>query len=500
MSLFKSLYLSFKRAFIENENILSLEKKYPHTYNFLQSRFDKTKLFGLPLTIFGILFISVLMLLLESVANYIFSDIVARIDVLTNILLIAFRKAATIKIFIWITLLGEIPTIVVFTLIVSTILWIAQKKWHIITLWLTIIGSEGLTFTTKLLIQRPRPLNAVFLEDSNSFPSGHATIAVAFYGFIAYLIFKKVTNKLLRSLLFFITLLIILGIGFSRLYLGVHFVSDVWAGYLVGLLWLIIGTGLTELKLPEKNITTGEKKLTLKSRNIISSGLVLAGFIFYLSYGFAYHPKFLSPPPLTVAATAPDITNIFNNFNLPRYTETLTGAEMKPINFIISAKDDLSLIHSFKKAGWSSADLVSFTSVFQLIKNSILNKPYEAAPMTPSFWNKTVHNFGFEKSTETESARQRHHARFWKTNLITEQGGNIYVGTVSLDIGIKWFITHKISPDIDTERELLFSDLQKAAEFENYNKIKLVSPILGKNFIGDQFFTDGVAYFINLNR
>jgi len=119
--------------------------------------------------------------------------------------------------------------------------------------------------------------------------------------------------------------------------------------------------------------------------------------------------------------------------------------------------------------------------------------------MTPSFWNKQVNDFGFEKSTETKSVRQKHHARFWKTNLKNDQGNNIYVGTVSLDTGIKWGITHKISPNINTERKLLFTDLEKTGVIKNSIKTKLVNPILGKNFSGDQFFTDGETYFVTFN-
>lgn len=500
MKLIKSLYQSFKQAFIDNENVQSLEKKYSHTFNFLKRRVDRTKLSGLPLTIFSIALIGALLLFLGSIEDYLFSEIIIKMDVRINALLYAFRTAKALKVFIWITLLGESPTIIIFTLIISSLLWMARKKWQIVTLWLTIVGSEGLTFFIKLIFHRPRPLNAVFLEDSNSFPSGHSTIAVAFYGFLTYLAFRKIKSKLLRALIIVITLIIILAIGFSRLYLGVHYVSDVWTGYLVGLLWLIIGIGLSELKPREIITDNNQQKSVFKYQKTITAGLAFAALAFYVSFGLAYHPKFLPKTPATVVTTEANTINIFDDNNWSRYTETLTGDPQEPINFIIAAKDDSALVSAFKKSGWSLADPITFFSIINLAKDSLLNRAYETAPMTPSFWNKTIHNFGFEKSTPSISVRQRHHARFWKTNLITKQGDNIYFGTISLDIGIKWLITHKISPDLDTERELLFADLQKNVTIENFDKIKLVDPILGKNFIGDQFFTDGKAYFINFSR
>ena len=72
----------------------------------------------------------------------------------------------------------------------------------------------------------------------------------------------------------------------------------------------------------------------------------------------------------------------------------------------------------------------------------------------------------------------------------------MYVGTASLDTGLKWGITHAIAPDIDTERDLFVSDTQKAGVVTEEKLIPFVSPTLGKNFSGDQFFTNGKAGFI----
>ncbi|MEK7624966.1 MAG: phosphatase PAP2 family protein [Patescibacteria group bacterium] len=166
-------------------------------------------------------------------------------DLQLSAFLISIRDAFTVKVFIGITWLGEIPTVLVLALAVSILLWQSKKFLPIIALWITIIGSESVTFALKLLLHRPRPLNAAILETSNSFPSGHATIAVAFYGFLAFLLLQKISRKLHRSLIITLTSIIILAIGFSRLYLGVHYLSDVLAGYLVGLTWLIIGIRLS---------------------------------------------------------------------------------------------------------------------------------------------------------------------------------------------------------------------------------------------------------------
>lgn len=174
------------------------------------------------------------------------ANIIINADLQANAWLSAWRNPAVVKIFLLVTLLGEVPTIIVLGLAVSVFLWLKHKKRDLIALWLTIFSSEGVAFVAKIIFHRPRPLNAVVLETSASFPSGHATIAIAFYGFVAYLLVRDIKNKKIRALITLGSVILMLAIGFSRLYLGVHYVSDVVGGYLVGLLGLIIGIGFAE--------------------------------------------------------------------------------------------------------------------------------------------------------------------------------------------------------------------------------------------------------------
>lgn len=202
------------------------------------------------LAIAGILFLFVLILLINSMINFsTLNPVTLDRDMTANAILYASRNAVNIKIFFWVTQLGESQIITLLALTTTAILWYTRKKWEIIPLWLSIIGSEGTTFVAKIIFHRPRPVNAVFLESQNSFPSGHATIAVAFYGMIAYFLFKKTKNIILRSLIILSTFIVMTAIGFSRLYLGVHYVSDVWTGYLIGTLWLLIGITTSELEI-----------------------------------------------------------------------------------------------------------------------------------------------------------------------------------------------------------------------------------------------------------
>ena len=69
---------------------------------------------------------------------------------------------------------------------------------------------------------------------------------------------------------------------------------------------------------------------------------------------------------------------------------------------------------------------------------------------------------------------------------------------VNANHGFKWGIIPKITPDLDAERELLYQDFNRTRKIESHLKAQLVKPLIGKNFIGDQFFTDGKAYIISV--
>lgn len=94
----------------------------------------------------------------------------------------------------------------------------------------------------KELVQRPRPpMEFRMVEESSfSFPSGHAMTSVAFYGLIIYFVFKNVKNKKVRNTICTTLSLLIFLIGISRIYLGVHYASDVLAGFAFGIVYLVL--------------------------------------------------------------------------------------------------------------------------------------------------------------------------------------------------------------------------------------------------------------------
>ena len=113
-------------------------------------------------------------------------------------------------------------------------------QWRRAALWLglTLAGALVLDVTLKSAFHRPRPVPFFGpIPLTYSFPSGHALFSFCFYGVLAGLLAGRVRSLPLRILIWLTTALLVLAIGLSRIYLGVHSPSDVIAGYLAGTIW-----------------------------------------------------------------------------------------------------------------------------------------------------------------------------------------------------------------------------------------------------------------------
>ena len=147
------------------------------------------------------------------------------------------RTPLLTKIFLIITNLGSPYVLILLTLL--SFLLKNKKLSFIITANLGLITI--INQVLKFIVKRPRPSDLfLIVETGYSFPSGHSMVSLSFYGLLIYFIYKYFKNKKLKVFLITLLSLIIVLIGVSRVYLGVHFVSDVISGFLLSLSYLII--------------------------------------------------------------------------------------------------------------------------------------------------------------------------------------------------------------------------------------------------------------------
>ena len=128
-------------------------------------------------------------------------------------------------------------------IIVLTVLLIAviKNKKIGLSIFANLAIITILNQSLKRILQRPRPTEYRIIEETGySFPSGHSMISMAFYGYLIFLTYRYVENKYLKWILISLLSVLICLIGISRIYLGVHYTSDVLGGFLISISYLVI--------------------------------------------------------------------------------------------------------------------------------------------------------------------------------------------------------------------------------------------------------------------
>ena len=142
---------------------------------------------------------------------------------------------------LFITFLGKHQFLIPANLLLIFYFAVKHQNWFSIRIITIALSSLVLMFLLKYLFQRKRPLSPLLKAARGlSFPSGHAIMSITFYGLLMYILLHSIDIDWIRWLVVVLLLLLIIVIGYSRVYLRVHYASDVLAGFIIGLLWLWI--------------------------------------------------------------------------------------------------------------------------------------------------------------------------------------------------------------------------------------------------------------------
>lgn len=490
--LLQSIWTTFKKSLTENRDVQNFIAKHETFFNFFSRRLSTDKFSGQKFTIIATLF-SILLYNFISLTNDVFNQgSFWLMDQRIENLMRTFKNFFFIKFLLAATTIASWQIIIIISLLVTALFYLRGREKSLIGYWLTIMGAFGTSAILKLTIMRPRPLESFYVENSYSFPSTHAAISIAMFGFLAFVYSKRRTLKQ-RINISFLALLLVLLIGFSRIYLRVHFLSDVIAGYLIGAIWLVIGIGLDQyLHFNRPEVIRRKLDLKLKLITVILFIFVIAcyaGFLGYYTSRINY--KKLEPTP-EIATT--NIIETIKQYGLSRYSESFDGEQQEPINLIISAESESEIIAAFAKLGWSLADKPNFRALLIALKDGLLVRPYSQLPISPSFWETEVNELAFTKKIGNE----RHYAKFWTTSFQTPNGRSIYVGIAAAKRPTRLIIKKALNPNIDGERELIFSELSKNKLIASWSREQFNQPSIVKKLL-DEYFTDGKLYIIDLN-
>ncbi|MGQ0561305.1 MAG: phosphatase PAP2 family protein [Gemmatimonadota bacterium] len=150
-----------------------------------------------------------------------------------------------------ITTLGTGVVLIAIVLIASVFLWLTEHHWSVYVLLLGVLGAKLFNTLLKGSFARERPAMVEWVTEvhSASFPSGHAMSSIVVYGSVAYLVGRLEPSLRLKRITWLLVALIVAAIGISRMYLGVHYPSDVIGGFLAGLAWIaLVATTMTAIR------------------------------------------------------------------------------------------------------------------------------------------------------------------------------------------------------------------------------------------------------------
>lgn len=222
------------------EQLVSILRKVK---NFLITQFPKydAKLPYILTTIITLFIVSGGIRLFIELTESLQTDYLGNFDTGISEFFIQIRTPLLTKYFVFITNLGDVWGYVAVFIICAVLLYYFLKSWKYVgQILLVMILSMGSNLLLKTSINRARPtIEHLVTVKTLSFPSGHATMAMAFYGFLIYLIFTFSMSKLLKLFLSSIMIILILSIGLSRIYLGVHYPSDIVGGFIAGFIWVM---------------------------------------------------------------------------------------------------------------------------------------------------------------------------------------------------------------------------------------------------------------------
>ena len=185
---------------------------------------------------FAVAFSLAVVLLIVLLFGIIMSPALGRIDAQMSAAIRSLRTPVLTTIAVWITSIANTLTMVVLVPLTALLLWLLGRRSGAIVLLVTVAVGRLAGTVIQELVHRARPVGValIALPTTYSFPSGHALIAALYFGALSFIALGEVRNPAVRYTLVTIFSVLAVAIGLSRVYLGVHYLGDVVAGWLLG--------------------------------------------------------------------------------------------------------------------------------------------------------------------------------------------------------------------------------------------------------------------------
>ncbi len=485
---------SLVQAVRDNPSFQRWTQAHPRTVRMLAARADRSHFRGLPLTLLGASFAYLLLLFGGLIEDVVTADPIVALDHSVAEVVAAVRTPVWIFASTWISGLEAWPVVLATLAAAAVWFWRSGRRAYLLPLLVSVVGSTAFAFLGKIAVHRARPPEAVVGVLSYAFPSAHATLAVSLYGVLAYVWIRGPRSWPARVNVFFLWVLLGLLMGASRIVLGVHYLSDVLGGYLLGGLWLLVAVVWSEW------ITAHAATMQIRrSRFAPPLSLLFVGAVF-LGVGWLSPPRLLPDRHTPVAASMPAPAQsglaAFLHTHLAPYVYTALGARAQPLSLVLIARNEAALRKVLDAGGWQVASPPGTGALLRLARRGLNDLE---APPAPLFWDGRLYKTAYNRTVKAASGNYELTLVLWRTPYRSPQGW-IFAGVVRAYTGMHWYPARRLAPDLDAAREQALAGWQVQGCVAYVHRMPWVGGQAGQSFVDDNFFTRGRLQIIRFSN
>ena len=417
-SLFHKLFRFFSGHWAGWEHrLVSSIGHSPVLHQWLGGLFDKEAPLARPLLILSLFFIGACWLFFGITEDVVTGDPLVRAGTSVYHLLQGLRTPWGDVIMVAMTMIGDAAVTVPLAMTVLARLLVCRKRFTTLVFTITIAGGFALVTIIKEAVRIPRPVDMYGGAVHWAFPSSHATMSLVIYGFLALLCSREVAARI-RWLPFALSLFLVFTIGFSRLYLGAHWLADVAGGFSLGTAWLIVMTVV---------YLHGGRHISCRGLFRFSLLVFLLLVTFHWATGFHDNRiRYRQRHVMVRMTTKQWLQSGWQD--LPVYRFDLGGEDEQPINLQYGGKlTDME--KALQRAGWHRpVPLGPATALHWLMPSSRWN----TLPVLPQFHDGRNEALLLVRSLpDSQSTNEFLALRFWPTDVLLDNSVPLWIGTLT---------------------------------------------------------------------
>jgi undecaprenyl-diphosphatase len=431
---------AYWQNFLRTPALQSFCRRHPRLWHFFGQRFTTEHASGIYLTVGLTISTFFIALFVWLGRNIHLPSSLTHLDQRTYELLSILHHPWTDLFFATLTWFGSTQAIIILGAFALFVLIINNRDFSALVLIFGIAGGELFAFLAKEVFARPRPqpLFPDLVITGASFPSVHAFSALLFYGLVIYFLIDTTRNwRGMRIVLLLFGSFVVLLIGFSRIYLGVHWTSDVLAGFTLAAMWLTFLITLCESRFRyggfglQRGVRPFQFTLRTRLFLLIPAALLATGMVFVLINPYLHTISLGRAVRSHQIVTLPELS-----VELPRTTQNLWGHPQRPLSLIVVA-DMSSLQERLHAAGWRPATQVGLAGFKILLGDLLQGRVQQEATIVPQLVEGKRQNFSFVRAKSEADPTELLSLLVWDLGRRLADGRTAWGLLLNQQIGVK---------------------------------------------------------------